>query len=132
MKNLRNKLLCALAATAGVFIPAQVSAQESAQIAAWTFSGGYERVDEGTSAYFTPSGGQWAESGVVWFKDYAPYIYPTAKADGQDGAVLDTYLEANGDLWAPYGKELPRTVVGSIVGTHIGPGGVAVAYFLKD
>ena len=51
---------------------------------------------------------------------------------GQDGAVLDTYLEANGDLWAPYGKELPRTVVGSIVGTHIGPGGVAVAYFLKD
>ena len=93
MKNLRNKLLCALAATAGVFIPAQVSAQESAQIAAWTFSGGYERVDEGTSAYFTPSSGQWAESGVVWFKDYAPYIYPTAKADGQDGAVLTAMYE---------------------------------------
>lgn len=88
MKSLRNKLLCVLAATTGLCLPVQVSAEESVQIAGWTFSGGYERVDEGTNASFTPNGGEWTESGAVWFKDFTPYIYPDTKQDGQDGAVL--------------------------------------------
>lgn len=48
---------------------------------------------------------------------------------GLSDALLKKYIEDSADLWAGNVEKLPETVVGSSVGTHAGPGAVAVAYF---
>lgn len=48
---------------------------------------------------------------------------------GLSDALLKKYIEDSADLWAVNVEKLPETVVGSSVGTHAGPGAVAVAYF---
>jgi len=48
---------------------------------------------------------------------------------GLSDALLKKYIEDSADLWAGNVEKLPATVVGSSVGTHAGPGAVAVAYF---
>lgn len=42
---------------------------------------------------------------------------------------LTKYMAENTQLWAP---ETQKTVVGSAIGVHVGPGAVAVAYFAKN
>ena len=48
---------------------------------------------------------------------------------GTDDALLRKYMEESSDLWE--GRVLPATIVSAVIGTHAGPGVVAVAFFSK-
>ena len=50
---------------------------------------------------------------------------------GISDALLNKYVEDSAELWQGNVKELPQTMIGSVVGTHAGPGAVAVAFFAK-
>ena len=48
---------------------------------------------------------------------------------GLSDVLLKKYIEDSGDLWQNNCQELPYAMIGSVVGTHAGPGAVAVAFF---
>lgn len=50
---------------------------------------------------------------------------------GLNSALLDKYVEDSRDLWEGHVQDLPKTLLCSIIGTHVGPGAVAVAFFKK-
>lgn len=50
---------------------------------------------------------------------------------GLSNALLLNYIEDSRRLWENGLKEIRYTPVGSVVGTHVGPGAVAVAFFKK-
>ena len=50
---------------------------------------------------------------------------------GLSDALLEKYKEDSQELWQPYKKNLYSEVIGSVVGTHAGPNGIAVAFFCK-
>lgn len=50
---------------------------------------------------------------------------------GLSDLLLKKYIEDSRSLWDESKEELPISVVGSVVGTHAGPGAVAVAFFKK-
>lgn len=50
---------------------------------------------------------------------------------GMSDVLLRKYIEDSAYIWQEYKSELPVTIVGSVVGTHAGPGAVAVAFFAK-
>jgi len=47
---------------------------------------------------------------------------------GTDDALLQKFLEDGSEFW----KAAPVSQVGSVIGTHAGPGAVAVAFFVRD
>ncbi len=51
---------------------------------------------------------------------------------GLNSALLDKYVEDSRGLWAEELDAIPKTLLCSIIGTHVGPGAVAVAFFRKD
>ena len=51
---------------------------------------------------------------------------------GLSDALLKKYIDDSASLWEGYIGRLPYEVVGSVVGTHAGPGAVAVAFFAED
>ena len=51
---------------------------------------------------------------------------------GLSDALLQKYIRDSASLWEAYQEELPVSLVGSVVGTHAGPGAVAVAFFAAD
>ena len=51
---------------------------------------------------------------------------------GTQEEQLQKYIQESNDLWAPYDGNLPVAVVGSVVGTHAGPGAVAVGFFAAE
>lgn len=51
---------------------------------------------------------------------------------GLSDALLKKYIQDSSTLWEGRVEELPCSVVGSVVGTHAGPGAVAVAFFAAD
>lgn len=51
---------------------------------------------------------------------------------GLSDALLQKYIRDSASLWEAYREELPVSLVGSVVGTHAGPGAVAVAFFAAD
>lgn len=51
---------------------------------------------------------------------------------GLDDALLQKYIQDSAALWNGKLDVLPCTIVGSVVGTHAGPGAIAVAFFQKD
>ena len=51
---------------------------------------------------------------------------------GLSDALLQKYKADSARLWVGYAKDLPVSVVGSVVGTHAGPGAIAVAFFGKE
>ena len=51
---------------------------------------------------------------------------------GLSDALLRKYVTDSAALWENARKELPVAVVGSVVGTHVGPGAVAVAFFAAE
>ena len=51
---------------------------------------------------------------------------------GLSDALLKKYIQDSAALWEGHLEELPYEVVGSVVGTHAGPGAVAVAFFAAD
>lgn len=50
---------------------------------------------------------------------------------GLSDAMLLKYIEDSRDLWEGNLPELHYTTIGSVIGTHAGPGAVAVAFFKK-
>ena len=49
---------------------------------------------------------------------------------GLSDAVLKKYIEDSATLWAGHAeRELPIHTIGATIGTHVGPGAVAVAFF---
>ena len=51
---------------------------------------------------------------------------------GLSDVLLRKYVEDSRSLWEEGGQELRSTPIGSVVGTHAGPGAVAVAFFKKQ
>ena len=51
---------------------------------------------------------------------------------GLSDTLLQKYIADSADLWAGNVQNLPIRVVGSVVGTHAGPGAVAVAFFSAE
>lgn len=51
---------------------------------------------------------------------------------GLSDALLQKYIQDSAALWADARQELPIAIVGSVVGTHVGPGAVAVAFFSAE
>ena len=51
---------------------------------------------------------------------------------GLSDALLEKYVADSHHLWAESEQPLTRCVVGSVIGTHAGPGAVAVAFFRKS
>ena len=50
---------------------------------------------------------------------------------GLSDALLQKYKADSARLWTGHAKDLPVSIVGSVVGTHAGPGAIAVAFFGK-
>ena len=50
---------------------------------------------------------------------------------GMSDVLLKKYVEDSKHLWAEGADSLNCTVIGSVIGTHAGPGAVAVAFFKK-
>lgn len=50
---------------------------------------------------------------------------------GLNDMLLRKYIEDSSILWQGNVTELPYTLIGSVVGTHAGPGAVAVAFFVN-
>lgn len=48
---------------------------------------------------------------------------------GLSDALLKKYVEDSGDLWSHATDSLPIVTVGCSIGTHVGPGAIAVAFF---
>lgn len=51
---------------------------------------------------------------------------------GLSDTLLQKYIQDSAPLWEGHVDNLPCEVVGSVVGTHAGPGAVAVAFFAAD
>ena len=50
---------------------------------------------------------------------------------GLSDALLEKYVEDSRALWEESPQPLERCIIGSVIGTHAGPGAVAVAFFSK-
>jgi len=48
---------------------------------------------------------------------------------GLSNAMLLKYIEDSKYLWESNVDEVRYTTIGSVIGTHVGPGAVAVAFF---
>jgi len=51
---------------------------------------------------------------------------------GLSDVLLQKYIQDSADLWETHREKLPVSIVGSVVGTHAGPGAVAVAFFAAE
>ena len=50
---------------------------------------------------------------------------------GLSDKLLQKYIADSGELWKEQAEELPIATVGCVIGTHAGPGAIAVAFFEK-
>ena len=50
---------------------------------------------------------------------------------GLDDSLLQKYIEDSSKLWIGYKESLKISLIGSTIGTHVGPGAIAVAFFEK-
>ncbi len=51
---------------------------------------------------------------------------------GLEDSLLKKYLEDSKSIWEEKAETIPSFSIGSTIGTHVGPGAIAVAYFSKD
>lgn len=51
---------------------------------------------------------------------------------GADDSLLKKYVEDSRELWASETDSLPAYMIGSTIGTHIGPGAIGVAFYSKN
>lgn len=51
---------------------------------------------------------------------------------GNDDALLRGYIENSRAIWAAHTEKVPVCVVGSTIGSHTGPGVIAVAFFCRE
>ena len=57
-----------------------------------------------------------------------PYLLGWA---GLDDSLLQKYIADSAALWTGHVDERPLGPVGGTIGTHVGPGAIAVAFFQK-
>lgn len=50
---------------------------------------------------------------------------------GLDDTLLQKYIEDSTALWQGHAESLPVCTIGGTIGTHVGPGAIAVAFFCK-
>ncbi len=50
---------------------------------------------------------------------------------GSDDTLLKRYVEDSSHLWVDYTEDVPAYLIGSTIGTHVGPGAIGVAFFEK-
>jgi DegV family protein with EDD domain len=50
---------------------------------------------------------------------------------GLSDEFLNKYLDDSKELWKDHASKVPAYMIGSTIGTHIGPGAIAVAFFAK-
>ena len=50
---------------------------------------------------------------------------------GLNDMLLQKYIEDSSELWAGHTDSLPIATVGGTIGTHVGPGAIAVAFFRR-
>lgn len=62
--------------------------------------------------------------------DFAMPFSLACTADGE--AMLKKYVRDSSDLWEGIVDALPICSVGATIGTHVGPGAIAVAYFERE
>ena len=48
---------------------------------------------------------------------------------GLSDALLVKYIADSKHIWGEAMEEVPYTTIGSVIGTHAGPGAIAVAFF---
>jgi DegV family protein with EDD domain len=51
---------------------------------------------------------------------------------GLDDTLLQKYWVDSADLWRGHLDKIPTTYIGSCIGTHVGPGAIAVAFFARS
>lgn len=51
---------------------------------------------------------------------------------GLNDTLLQKYIEDSKELWQDHTQNLPISTVGGTIGTHAGPGAIAVAFFAKE
>ena len=51
---------------------------------------------------------------------------------GLSDALLQKYIQDSASLWEGHLENLPVSIVSSVVGTHVGPGAVAVSFFAAE
>lgn len=51
---------------------------------------------------------------------------------GLSDALLTKYLSDSASIWEEHTDNIPKYLIGSTVGTHVGPGAIAVAFFGKN
>lgn len=61
--------------------------------------------------------------GVDFSKPYA------LAYSGLSDAMLQKYVADSADLWQSHTQQLPVSMVGCVIGTHVGPGAIALAFF---
>ena len=50
---------------------------------------------------------------------------------GLDDTVLNKYVRDSEHLWKEHTEKVPAYIIGSTIGTHVGPGAIGVAFFEK-
>ena len=50
---------------------------------------------------------------------------------GLSDLLLQKYVADSAHIWEESVRELEMTIIGSVIGTHVGPGAIAVAFFAK-
>ena len=50
---------------------------------------------------------------------------------GLSEVLIQKYIEDSKDIWAEHADELKYSSIGATIGTHVGPGAVAVAFFSR-
>lgn len=50
---------------------------------------------------------------------------------GLSGLALQQYMDDNFDLWGKQTSQLPIVTIGAVIGTHVGPGAIGMAFFEK-
>ena len=66
------------------------------------------------------------KSGGIDFK----MPYATAYS-GMDDSLLQKYIKDSSSIWKDEMDQIPSYCIGSTIGTHVGPGAIAVAFFAK-
>ena len=56
--------------------------------------------------------------------------YATAYS-GMDDSLLQKYIKDSSSIWKDEMDQIPSYCIGSTIGTHVGPGAIAVAFFAK-
>ena len=51
---------------------------------------------------------------------------------GVEDSLLQNFMEESEALWEGQARPLPQSMICSVIGTHVGPGAVAVAFFAAE